>query len=245
METHNSHSSMEHFMKHTILAIMILSSLLATTTQTTFSQGTIYTSRTLFEQQLGSSTTITMESLPASTPADFEGAQGKRSITVAGVSFETISATLYVTAPSNSAYPIPGDGQYIWNFDSDSPVSILLPGGVTAFGADFSGGLEPNPSFNATLTANLTGGGSYAYNFSGARGSWVFFGVTFEEPILSLIYDDGGTFLHEEMLDNVTFGNVVPEPRSLALLLVGLMLLLSRTRSHIHCPSGHGKAKIQ
>lgn len=229
-ESHNSHASIAHFMKHVVLAIMTLGSLLAATTQTALSQGTIYTSRTLFEQQLGSSTTITMESLPASTPADFAGAQGKRSITVGGVSFECSVSTLYVTAPTNSAYPIPGDGQYIWNFDSDSPVSILLPSGVTAFGADYSGGLEPNSSFNATLTANLAGGGSYAYNFSGARGSWVFFGVIFEEPILSLIYDDGGTFLHEEMLDNVTFGNV-PEPRSFAVLIVGLLLVLLRSKS--------------
>jgi hypothetical protein len=145
--------------------------------------------------------------------------------------------------------PIPGDGKYLWHFDGGFPVTILLSTGVTAFGADFSGGIEPDPSYYATLTVNLVGGGSYVHNFSGPRWLWTFFGVTYSQPISSLVYDDGGPSapfaLHEEMLDNVTFGSVIPEPRSVAVLLVGLLLGLLRTRSHIHFPLIRGKAKNQ
>jgi hypothetical protein len=148
------------------------------------------------------------------------------------VSFTTPDARLGV---AGDGAPIPGDGKYLWHFDGESPVTVLLPGGITAFGADFSGGIEPQPSFNASLTVNFVGGGSYVHNFSGPRGSWTFFGVTYSQPINSLVYDDGGPStpfaLHEEMLDNVTFGNVIPEPGIFTLFAVGALLLGLRLRS--------------
>lgn len=187
-------------------------------------QGTIYTSRSAFEATLSSSTTITFEDqtnvISNGTPA--------YSRTISGVTFTTPDALLFITGPGGG--PIPGTGRYLWHFDGSSPVDILLPGGVTAFGADFSGGVEPHPSFNATLTVNLVGGGSYDYNFSAARGSWTFFGVTFAQPIANLIYNDGGSFLHEEMLDNVTFGSAIPEPSVSGLFAAGALLLGLRVR---------------
>jgi hypothetical protein len=56
----------------------------------------------------------------------------------------------------------------------------------------------------------------------------VFFGVTFQEPIVGLVYDDGGRFMpggHEEMIDNVTFGATIPEPGTSLLLLFGLITI--------------------
>jgi hypothetical protein len=97
---------------------------------------------------------------------------------------------------------------------------------MNAFGAEFSGDIVPqNNPFNATITVNLVGGQIYTYNFAGQVGSWAFRGFVFSNPISSLVYDDGGPSLpgaHEEMLDNVTYGVVVPEPPVSGLVLVGL-----------------------
>ena len=94
---------------------------------------------------------------------------------------------------------------------------------MNAFGADFSGGIIPqNNPFNATITVNLVGGQTYTHNFTGQLGSWTFVGLVFPQAISSLVYNDGGPFFpgaHEEMLDNVTFGVAVPEPKSLPIIL--------------------------
>ena len=208
-------------MKSTILRDCLVGSVLAATVQTAFCQGTLYTSRSAFEGALSSSTTINFEDIPSTLP----GGLGEWSVASSGVVFTNPAPLIYVADPNGSFHPIPGTGKYIWNFDGGYPVSILLPTGVTAFGADFSGGIEPNPAFNAILTVNLAGGASYAFNFSGPRGSWTFFGVTFAQPIANLVYDDRGSFLHEEMMDNVTFGSAIPEPSGLGLFALGALLL--------------------
>jgi hypothetical protein len=213
-------------MRIATLKIVAVAGLFAVTGQIALSQGTVYTSRSAFEGVLTSSTTINFEDLPT-TPSPI----GEFSITTSGVTFTTPDALLFITGPGS---PIPGTGKYLWHFDGGFPVTVLLPSGVTAFGADFSGGIEPQSSFNATLTVNLVGGGSYAHNFSGPRGSWTFFGVTYSQPISSLVYDDGGPStpfaLHEEMLDNVTFGSAIPEPGAFGLFAVGVLLLGWRWR---------------
>jgi hypothetical protein len=74
---------------------------------------------------------------------------------------------------------------------------------------------------------NLVGGQAYAYNFTAPRGFWTFFGITFPQPIASLVFDDGGNRLpgtHGEVLDNVTFG-VVPEPSVLGLFGLAALFL--------------------
>jgi hypothetical protein len=193
-----------------------------------YSQGVIFTDRASFSASLIPfpirPTTITFTGL--TDPSDL----GTSPITVSGVTFTNAESRLFVQRT-----PIPGDGQYLWNFDSSYPVGIYLPGGRNAFGADFSGGIEPNATFNATLTVNLLGGQSYSYNFSGLRGAWTFFGVAFSQNISSLVFHDGGQSLpgtHEEMLDNVTFGvAIVPEPNVATIALVGMLArFLARRR---------------
>ena len=182
-----------------------------------YAQGTIYTSRSGFNAAVGSTTTITFESLSPSSPSS----TGTSPIFDSGVAFTNAEARLFITSPTSGLYPIPGTGQYLWNFDSSYPVGILLPGAWTAFGADFSGGTQT--SFQANLTANFLSGQSASYNFSGTVGSFTFLGITFSEPIVSLVYSDGGNFLpgsHEEMLDNITFGAAISEP---ALSLLGIV----------------------
>jgi hypothetical protein len=173
---------------------------------------------------------ITFEELPASDWLSV----GTSPVITQGVTFTNFEHRLFITAPS-IIYPMPGAGQYLWNYDSSYPVGIYLPPGTTAFGADFNGGFQSQQTFNATLTAVLEGGQSYIYNFSGPGDSWTFFGLTFPEPIVSIIYDDGGQFepfgTHEEKLDNVSFGATIPEPStSLIVLLGSVMVFCSRRR---------------
>jgi hypothetical protein len=122
------------------------------------------------------------------------------------------------------------NGQHLENFDSSIPVSISLPAGVTAFGADFSGGLDFFPSFNGTVTVNMVGGPSYSWGVSAPHGSWTFFGMNCVRPIASVVFDDGGTYLHEEMLDNVTLGPAIPEPSSSLLILCSLIVTVCGRR---------------
>lgn len=212
-------------MKNPIVTILAVGCFGAATVQTVFCQGTFYTSRSAFASALSSSATITFEDLPVSP----FGGLGEFSVVASGVTFSNSTAGLLIR---DSFSPIPATGKYLREFDGRAPVSILLPNGVTAFGADFSGGVSPYPTFLATLTVNLVGGQAYAYNFTGSYGFWTFFGVSFSQPIESLIYDDGASapfFFHEEMLDNVTLG-AVPEPSSLGLLALGGLLLGWRAR---------------
>jgi hypothetical protein len=188
----------------------------------TLAQGAIYTSRSDFNAALGASTTITFENV---APTD-TGGMGAGTITVSGVTVTNLEHQLFISSDSYL-----GTGHYLFNFDSSYPVGVFLPGGKTAFGADFSGGLGPDPSFNATLTFKLLGGQSFSYNFTGTQNAWTFVGATFAAPITSLVYDDGGQFFpgsHEEAFDNVTFGSAVPEPN--CLLFVPLALLFLRLR---------------
>ena len=175
-------------------------------------EGTVYTSRSAFDAAIGSSTTATFEALTPSSPLS----TGSSLIIDSGIGFTNAGTRLFITNPAGPINPIPGTGQYLWNFDSSYPVGICLPEGVTAFGADFSGGMAPPTNFNATVTATLADGQSYGFNFSGLRGSWTFWGVTFSQPVVSLVYSDGGQTWpgdppHEEMIDNVTLYQPTPE----------------------------------
>ena len=172
-------------------------------------QGTIYTSRSAFDGALTSGTTITFGGITN---------DGVSSVSVSGVTFTNFDSRLSVSWQSLN--PI------LYNFDSGYPVGIFLPDGKNAFGADFSGGIVQNNPFNATISINLADGQSSQYHFTGQLGSWTFVGFVFSQPITSLVYNDGGPSLpgaHEEMLDNVSFGTAVPEPKPSLLLLFALI----------------------
>lgn len=209
---------------------LLLSAALRTGLVDGSAQGTVYTDRSLFNAALQSSSTSTFESLTPTPNSSF----GLSSVSDGLVSVTSPEGRLFVCNPGGAyLHPIPGDGQYLWQFDGGFPIGISLPNGMNAFGADFSGGITPqNNPFNATLTVNLVGGQSESFNFTGDQGSWTFRGFVFSSPISSLVYDDGGPDVigfHEEMLDNVTFG-VVPEPQALTIALwaVPLWLLYRR-----------------
>jgi len=199
------------------MAVMVL-----LTPPACLAQGTVYSSRSAFLSSLTSSTTITFEELDPYT-------WGGMSATVSGVSFTGDNLVL------SSYFPPRGTNAYLWNFDSSIPVTVSLPAGVTAFGADFSGGIDFFPTFNGTVTLNMVGGSSYSYGSSAPYGQWTFFGINCAQPIASVVYSDGGKPfpdgpMHEEMLDNITFGPAIPEPSAWLLISCSLMALLCRRR---------------
>jgi PEP-CTERM motif len=192
-------------------------------------QGTLYTSRAAFNAALSSSAIATFESLQPSDP----NSTGVSPISDSGLTFSSAGFRLFITSPITGLYPIQGTGQYLWNFDSSVPVSVFLPVGRNAFGADFSGGIVPqNNPFTGTLTFSLADGQIYTHQFTGQVGSWTFLGFTFPQEIRSLVFDDNGGLFHEEMFDNVTFGVAVPEPNALALggLCAALLLIFWRRK---------------
>jgi len=198
----------------------------------TWSQGTIYTDRSVFNSALQSSTTITFETLNQAT----NGPIGLSPITVGPGPIPVLSVTnlehrLFICSPTGTWHPIAGDGQYIWNFDSSYPIGVFWSGTRNAFGADFSGGIVQNNPFNASITVNLADGSTFTHNFTGNLGSWTFRGFVFPQTISSIIYSDGGPFLpgaHEEMIDNVTLGNAVPEPKVIVISLCAALAFFRR-----------------
>ena len=193
---------------------LLLGVWMATDLSRCLAQGTIYTSRSGFDTALASGTTITFDGVIPNDPSMI----GVPSVTVSGVTFTSADSRLFVSWQSLNPM--------LYNFDSSFPVGIFLPDGKNAFGADFSGGIVQNNPFNATISINLADGQSSQYHFTGQLGSWTFVGFVFSQPIASLVYDDGGISLpgtHEEMLDNVSFGTAVPEPKASLLLLFALI----------------------
>jgi hypothetical protein len=226
MSKHTTNYTASSCVSGRCLFLLVLAVCLPVSRSDCVAQGNSYTSRSDFNAALTSSSIITFEELP---PSGFSSV-GTSPVSTHGVTFSNVEHRLFITSP-NIIYPMAGAGQYLWNFDSSYPVAIFLPSGTTAFGADFSGGIQPEQTFNATLTAVLEGGQSYSYNFSGLRDSWTFFGITVPEPIVSIIYSDGGRFepfgTHEEMLDNVSFGTVttIPEPSTSFIVLLGFVMV--------------------
>lgn len=186
-------------------------------------QGTIYTDRSAFSAALQSSTTVTFQSLMPSTGFD----QGVSTLMVSGLSITNLEHQLFVTSPApGGLYPRPGDGQYVWNRGSSSPMEITLPGGQNAFSGDFSAGIGTN-SVSATLTITLLNGQTYVHDLP-SQGLWTFQGFVYPQPIAHLSYLAGrrGRGL-PTMLDNVTFGIVVPEPRIHSITIGGILAWFS------------------
>jgi hypothetical protein len=123
---------------------------------------------------------------------------------------------------------------FLFNFDSDVPLSIHFANGARAFGADFS-------SFtNFTATLSLDNGEVLSFPAAGAPDS-TFFGFISPTPIIDLTFSDGGLFgfgnMHEELIGNII---TVTVPEASTLVLFGLggfffyaHLLHRRVRRHV------------
>lgn len=220
--------------KRSLLVTLAIGTLLWVGIIAGYSQGTLYTDRSIFNTTLQSSTTVDFESLP---PYDGIGT-GDAEITISLqtppftriITVTSAGSRLFVTGPTST--PIPGTGQYVWNFDSGTPIGIFFPSGKNAFAADFSGGIQNNP-YNATLTFLLLDGQTYTHNFTGQMGVWTFRGFVFSQAIAGVIYDDGGPVspgFHEEMIDNVTYGVAVPEPQTFSFAFGSLIAFLAVCR---------------
>ena len=117
---------------------------------------------------------------------------------------------------------------FLYNFDSDVPLSIHFAYGARAFGGDFSSYLS---SLYLSFTATLSLGNGETFQFTAPTDpNYAFFGFISPTPIRDLTFSDGGLFgtvgLHEELLGNVYTVTVIPEPAAIVLAGFGAALLL-------------------
>jgi hypothetical protein len=199
------------------LALLIqLFSLILIGCHSALAQGTsIYFDRTAFSNalQVVPGTRQSISSLHY-LPGEFSP-----QVTLMGVTFRGLYLVEYAT-------------NFLYNFDSYVPLTIHFNTGALAFGADFSSYLPPqHSSFTATLS--LDNGEAFNFTAPGTPGSQ-FFGFISPSPIMDLTFSDGGIFrsgqgsFHEELIGNMDMVLQVPEPGSLAFLLLGLPLLVRR-----------------
>lgn len=120
----------------------------------------------------------------------------------------------------------------LWNFDSESPLSIRFANGARAFGADFSSSLSVAGFSSFTATVSLDTGETYQFT-APTDPNFAFFGFISPTPIMALTFSDGGLFgfgnLHEELIGNIVVVTV-PEPGVFGLFALGGLLLGWRLR---------------
>ena len=152
-------------------------------------------------------------------------------IVVQGLAFKAVGTDNFGLTASNPNMVVgnPFNGStFIYSSGVDA-LDVLLPSGVTAFGADFSNyGTPSGATVTATVMTVKINDTIFTYTFD-EPGAFptrpgdptsVFFGIVSAIPITSLSFtnDDGGT-----AMDNVRFsrigGSAVPEPGSVALLV--------------------------
>ena len=140
-------------------------------------------------------------------------------LTVDGVTFNAIDGVFVVDPGFGTGNPFSGS-QYLDNPASSGPLSVALPAGTTAFGADFANYFS---SSQATITA-LVNGQSFTFAAPGSfSNSSVFAGFTSTVPITSLSFSDG----FGVVLDNVSIGSAIPAavPEASTTVSFGLLAL--------------------
>lgn len=196
-------------------------------------QATFYTDRTAFLSDLGTVNTIDFEGLigTAAYPQNYPWGSGYMTdgpsgISVSGVRFIGTSSfwgtqTIILGPDScsgclslNSSFNLLG---------GRTTTDILLPYGVTAFGADYGRDSNSRDPMNLAVAITRESGGTESTGVT-ALVAPQFFGYI-GSPINQISFDSGGVGLAPYLLlDNVVF-NVVPEPASLALAGLGIGLL--------------------
>lgn len=187
-------------------------------------QGTIYRDRSEFEAALsgtaGTRTDIIFDGPfpPGGFVVEGEVRGYFPPLTVSDLTFHSGGVLLIRTFADGN--------RWLNNYDSLTPLGVVMNGPALAFGADFSSFLRPDyTSFLATATLN----DGRVFTFTApADPNFTFWGIVTSQPFSSLTFSDGGLIgiagYHEEILDNITVVSV-PEPGVCALLALGGLLL--------------------
>ena len=174
-----------------------------------------YSDRTSFSAATTSLTTFTFDGYaPSNGQANYP-----TGLTVQGVAF-TANTRVFVLDPG-AGFGDPFSGHQLLAVDSGQTLTVALPTGTTAFGADFSNEDTPVGSF---ITA-IVNGTAFTFQEPGDTSS-AFAGFISAAPITSLSFSGG---FRGPALDNVSFGKAdpaaVPEASSAAGFAAGLLSL--------------------
>ena len=164
-------------------------------TATAHAQTTQFSTRASFTAATTGLTTFTFDGDAPNNNATFYFS----GLTVQGVGFAASNQQLYVDDPSDNNGDPFGGHQYL-DTDAKGTLTVSLPAGTTAFGADFSN-YGFNSSGGSTITALVNG---VAFTFAEPdKTSAAFAGFTSSVPITSLSFSGGSKGV---ALDNVSFG---------------------------------------
>lgn len=186
-----------------------------------------YTDRAQFTTASANTTVITFENL--APPGSFSYYGNPGSLNLSGVTFTT-NSPLFVQ--NNNAY---GTGAYL-SAQQTNPeiVTIALPSGITAVGSDYFS------AYDTTVT--LSTGQSFAIP-GGTYPNIMFFGFTTDAAISSIQLAVAGDGID---LDNFTFGQAVPEPAALTLMVTGMLAVAAgplRRRRGVRTGQVQGKVR--
>jgi hypothetical protein len=196
-----------------------------------FGQGAVYRDRSEFEAAIaginGTRTDVNFQPPlpPGGTPEGPDIVRYDLPLTMPGLTFHSSAPLLIRETPL--------DAWWLNNFDSLTPLGVVMNGPTMAFGADFASLLSPvYTSFLATVTLN----DGRVFTFTApANPNFTFFGYVTTQAFSTLTFSDGGLIgpFHEEILDNITVVQV-PEPGVWALLALGALPLGWRFRRVRH-----------
>jgi hypothetical protein len=179
-----------------------------------------YTDRTIFNSNSTARTDIAFETAPAGGYQFYGATTGT---TFGAVTFTGSSLYTFDPAWNNGQFNY-NSGDSLYTAEFNAPVTVTLPGNVTAVGLDFMHYASGNGSLG-TMQFTING-----QNFTGntqLRPNRSFIGFTSDAPITSFSYRSTSGEL--PTIDNFSYGVAAvvatPEPSTYAMMALGLVAL--------------------
>jgi len=184
-----------------------------------------YTDRAAFEAALASSTTFDFESLPPAGSADLLGSFTGDDETVPTFGDATVESTNGTGIYATDDFGAPT--RQIGSQNSGGVLVSLAPG-YSALGMDIGAIFGPS-TFDYTLTGTsgvlLSGTLNVADNDFLGTATTTFFGyISDSESLVSLQFERNANGANDfETIDNLIYGNPVPEPASVVIVALGIV----------------------